>query len=80
MIAKQVDTSRSQPPLNRHRADAILRTTFNNPIAVRHINQDIALTIEKPDNMQFLENKATMLVEDAFTVLDIADLINKFIN
>ncbi len=61
----------------RNRADAVLWATLDNPIAVRHVNQNVALTIEEPYDMKPLEHEATVLVEDALAVLEFADDLNR---
>ena len=66
-----------RPSHYRNRADAVLRATLDNPIAVRHVNQNIALAIEEPHDMKFFEYEAAVLIEDALAVLEFADDLNR---
>ena len=66
-----------RPPHDRHRADAVLRATLDNPIAIRHVNQHIALAVEEPDYLKLLEHEAAVLVEDALAVLELADDLDR---
>ena len=61
----------------RHRADTVLWATFDNPIAVRHVNQNISLAIEEPHDMKFFEHEAPVLVEDCLAVLEFADYLDR---
>ena len=47
-----------RPPHDRHRADAVLRATLDNPIAVCHVNQHIALAVEEAHDLKTLEHEA----------------------
>jgi len=66
-----------RPPHDRHRADAVLRTTLDNPIAIRDVDQHIALAVEEPDDLKLLEQEAAMLVEDALAVLEFTDNVDR---
>ena len=60
-----------------HRADAVLRAARDNPVAVRHVNQDIALAIEEAHDLKRLEHEAALFVEDALAVLELAEEPNR---
>ena len=66
-----------RPPHDRHRADAVLRATLDNPIAVRHVNQHIALAVEEAHDLKLLEHEAAVLVEDALAVLELAEDLDR---
>jgi hypothetical protein len=61
----------------RHRADAVLRAARDYPIAVRHVDQYITLTVEEAHDLKRFEHEAAMLVEDALAVLDLADELDR---
>jgi hypothetical protein len=65
------------PPPDRHRADAVLGATLNNPIAVGHVNQHIVLAIEEAHDLKLLEHEAAVLVEDALAVLELAEDLDR---
>ncbi len=66
-----------RPPHDRHRADAVLRATLDNPIAVRHINQHIALAVEEAHDLKLLERETAVFVEDALAVLEFANDLDR---
>ena len=66
-----------RPPHDRHRADAVLRATLDDTIAIRHINQHVALAVEEPDDLKLLEHEAAVLVEDALAVLELSDDLDR---
>jgi len=49
------------------------RLTPINPIAVRDVDQYIALAVEETDDLKAFEHEAPLLVEDALAVLELAD-------
>src|SRR6266481_7840662 len=57
---------------DRNAADAVLRAAFDDPIAVRHIDQHVALHVEEAHDLKRLEDEAASLVEDALAILDFA--------
>jgi len=60
-----------RPSHDRHRADAVLRATLDNPVAISHVNQHIALAVEEPDYLKLLEHEAAVLIENALAVLEL---------
>ena len=50
--------------------DAILRATFDDPVAVGHIDQHVALLVEEAHDLKRLEDEAAPLVEYALSILD----------
>ena len=66
-----------RPPHDRHSADAVLRATLDYPVAVRHVNQHIALAVEKAHDLKLLEHEAAMLVEDSLAVLEFTDDLDR---
>src|SRR5205823_1430538 len=66
-----------RPAHDRDAADAVLRAAFDNPVAVGHIDQHVPLTVEEPDDLKGLEDEAAPLVENALTVLDLADDLDR---
>jgi hypothetical protein len=65
------------PPPDRHRADAVLGATLDNPIAVRYINQHIVLAVEEAHDLELLEHEAAVLIEDALAVLKLAENLDR---
>jgi hypothetical protein len=61
-----------RPAHNRNRADAVLRAAFDDPIAVSHIDQHVALLVEEAHDLQRLEKQAAPLVENALAIRDFA--------
>src|SRR4029077_14170696 len=61
-----------RPAHNRNRADAVLWAAFDDPVAVGHVDQYVALLVEKAHDLQGLEDKAAPLVEDALAILDVS--------
>jgi len=48
------DYGSGQPP-DRNRADAVLRAAFDNPVAVGHIDQYVALPVEEANDLKCFE-------------------------
>jgi hypothetical protein len=46
---------RFRPALDRNRADAVLRAAFDNPVAVGHIDQYVALPVEEANDLKCFE-------------------------
>src|SRR3984893_119610 len=63
---------RLRPAHDRNRADAVLRAAFDDPVAVGHIDQHVALLVEEAHDLKRLEDEAAPLVEDALAILDFA--------
>src|SRR6266436_9633653 len=63
---------RFRPGHDRNAADAILRAAFDDPVAVGHIDQHVALLVEEAHDLKRLEDEAASLVEDALAILDFA--------
>lgn len=61
-----------RPRHDRHRADAVFRAALDDPIAVGHIDQHIALGVEEAHDLKRLEDEAAVFVEDLLAVLDLA--------
>ena len=61
-----------RPAHDRNRADTVLRAAFDDPVAVGHIDQHVALLVEEAHDLQRLEDEAAPLVEDALAILDFA--------
>ena len=53
--------------------NAVLGAIFDETVAVGHIHQHVAPTVEETNDLERLENQATPLVENALAVLDVAD-------
>src|SRR5262249_24601891 len=60
------------PAHDRDRGNAVLRAAFDETVAVRHIDQHVALLVEEAHDLQFLENQAAPFVEHVLTVLELA--------
>src|SRR6266436_8742985 len=63
---------RFRPGHDRNAADAILRAAFDDPVAVGHIDQHVALLVEEAHDLKRLEDEAASLVEDALAIFDFA--------
>src|SRR6202048_238722 len=63
---------RFRPGHDRNAADTVLRAAFDDPVAIGHIDQHVALLVEEAHDLQGLEDKAAPLVEDALAILDFA--------
>jgi hypothetical protein len=61
-----------RPAHNRNRADAVLWAAFDDPVAVGHIDQHVALLVEEAHDLKRLEDEAAPLVEDTLAILDFA--------
>src|ERR1700757_207628 len=59
-----------RPAHDRNRADAVLRAAFDDPVAVGHIDQHIALVVKEANDLKRLEDEAAPLVKDTLAVLD----------
>ena len=46
---------RFRPGHDRNRADAVLRAAFDDPVAVGHVDQNVALPVEEADDLKRLE-------------------------
>ena len=53
MIASRL---RLRPAHDRNGADAVFRAAFDDPVAVRHVDQHVALLVEEAHNLQVLNN------------------------
>src|SRR3984893_1967599 len=63
---------RFRPGHDRNAADAILRATFDDPVAVGHIDQYVPLLVEEAHDLKRLEDEAAPLVKDALAIFDFA--------
>src|SRR6202048_1641414 len=63
---------RFRPGHDRNAADAVLRATFDDPVAVGHIDQHVALLVEEAHDLKRLEDEAAPLVKDALAIFDFA--------
>src|SRR3984893_5406149 len=63
---------RFRPVHNRNRADAILGAAFDDPVAVGHIDQHVALAVKEANDLKRLEDEAAPFVENALTILNLA--------
>src|SRR3569833_138160 len=63
--------SRCDPAHDGDRADGVLRTAFDDAVAVGDIHEHIALLVVEPDDVEALENEAAALLEYRLTVLQV---------
>jgi hypothetical protein len=49
-----------RPAHNRNRADAVLWAAFDDPVAVGHIDQHVALLVEEAHDLKRLEDEAAL--------------------
>src|ERR1700752_1347893 len=60
------------PVHDRNAADAVLRATFDDPVAIAHVYQHVALAVEEADHLKRLEQETAPLVENTLSVLQFA--------
>ena len=58
---RTADSLGCRPAHDRYAADAVLRAAFDEAVAVGHVDQHVALTVEEADDLKCLEDEAAPL-------------------